>query len=115
MNRGDVGIVDFPFASGTSAKLRPALVVQNNRDNRRLSNTIVAMITGNIRRAGEPTQLLVDPATPEGGTSGLRKPSVINCVRLFTVEQQDIVAVIGHLSAPSMQNIDACLRAALSL
>jgi len=60
MKRGDVVIIDFPFVSGASAKRRPALVVQNDRDNQRLSNTIVVMITGSLRRAGEPTQLLVD-------------------------------------------------------
>ena len=45
MKRGDVVLVDWPFAGGAGAKLRPALVVQNDRDNQRLTNTILAMIT----------------------------------------------------------------------
>jgi mRNA interferase MazF len=45
VNRGDVVLVDFPFPRGGS-KLRPAVVVQNDTDNGRLLNTIVAQITG---------------------------------------------------------------------
>jgi mRNA-degrading endonuclease toxin of MazEF toxin-antitoxin module len=48
MRRGDIVIVAFPFATGGGGKNRPAVVVQCDRDNRRLSNTIVAMITGNV-------------------------------------------------------------------
>jgi mRNA interferase MazF len=52
MKRGDVVIVDFPFQDIPGSKVRPALVVQNDAENQRLSNTIVAMITGNLRDAG---------------------------------------------------------------
>jgi mRNA-degrading endonuclease toxin of MazEF toxin-antitoxin module len=61
MNRGDIVIVDFSPAS-PSAGIRPAVVVQNDRDNARMQNTIVAQVTSNIRRAQEDTQLLIDPA-----------------------------------------------------
>jgi len=53
MKRGAVVIVDFPFATGASAKVRPAVIVQNDRDNKRIRNTIIAMVTGTLRRAGE--------------------------------------------------------------
>jgi len=56
MKRGDVVIVEFPYADGRRGKNRPALVVQNDRDNQRLTNTVVAMISGNTRYASEPTQ-----------------------------------------------------------
>lgn len=51
MRRGDVVLVDFPYTSGLEAKVRPAVVVQNDRDNQRLTKTVVAMVTGNVRRA----------------------------------------------------------------
>jgi mRNA-degrading endonuclease toxin of MazEF toxin-antitoxin module len=51
VHRGAVVIVDWPFASGQGRKPRPALVVQNDRDNQRLQNTILAMITSMTRRA----------------------------------------------------------------
>ncbi len=35
VQRGDIVLLDYPYLSG-GAKMRPALVVQNDRDNRRL-------------------------------------------------------------------------------
>ena len=115
MNRGDVVVVEFPFADGSRGKNRPALVVQIDRDNRRMANTIVAMISGNLRHATEPTQVLVDPNTFAGASSGLHGPSVVKCNNLFTVRQQDIWQVIGRLSDPLLHEVNNGLRAALDL
>jgi mRNA interferase MazF len=90
MTRGDVVIVEFPYADGRRGKNRPALIVQNDRDNQRLSNTVVAMISGNIRHAAEPTQVLVDPATQAGGPSGLHGPSVVKCCNLYSAAARHI-------------------------
>ena len=35
VQRGDVVLVDYPYPGGGGAKVRPALVIQNDRDNRR--------------------------------------------------------------------------------
>jgi mRNA interferase MazF len=114
--RGDVVIVAFPYVDGGRGKNRPALVVQGDRNNQRLLNTIVAMITGNVRLAStEPTQLLIDPATPEGQASGLSHPSVVKCENLFTVRQQDILRTLGSLPASMMNRVNDCLRATFEL
>jgi mRNA-degrading endonuclease toxin of MazEF toxin-antitoxin module len=42
-SRGDIVLIDMPFSGGGGSKIRPVLVVQNDRDNQRLSNTIVAL------------------------------------------------------------------------
>jgi mRNA interferase MazF len=114
MKRGDILIVDFSVYS-PGEKVRPALAVQNDRDNSRMRNTIVALITGNVRRAGEPTQLLIDRSHPDFAGSGLHKESVVNCSNLITIRQQDTLHVIGRLSQETMRQVDACLRAALDL
>ena len=36
VQRGDIVLLDYPYLSGGGEKMRPALVVQNDRDNRRL-------------------------------------------------------------------------------
>ncbi len=87
VQRGDVVLVDYPYSGGGGTKLRPALVVQNDRDNRRLLNTIVAQITSVTRRSAEPTQIVIDLATPEGMQSGLRQDSVVNAVNLLTLDK----------------------------
>lgn len=98
-----------------SAGVRPALVVQNDRDNARLRNTIVAQVSTNIRRAGEDTQILVDANHPDWLSSGLRHPSVVNCSTVYTIEQADVARIIGSLSTTTMLEIDECLKAALAI
>jgi len=115
MTRGDVVVVEFPYADGNRGKNRPALVVQNDRDNYRLANTVVAMISGNLRHASEQTQVLIDPATPVGASSGLHGPSIVKCCNLYTVRQQDILRKIGRLSDQLLTGVDTALKDALDL
>ncbi len=115
VHRGDVVILNFPFTNGKQSKVRPALVIQNDTDNQRLPKTIVAMITGNIRRSHEPTHLLVDPTTKDGASSGLIGPSLAVFVNLFTVDQSAILRTLGKLSVSQMCQADSCLQVALSL
>lgn len=115
VHRGDVVLIQFPFASGAAAKLRPALVVQGDRNNARLTNTLVAAITTTTHRSGEPTQFLIELATPVGKQSGLLKDSVVSCENLATIEQTRVARVIGSLPADAMLTINACLKAALGM
>jgi mRNA interferase MazF len=114
--RGDVVLVRFPFSDGSLGKKRPALVVQCDRNNQRLANTIIAMISTNISLADqEPTQLLVDPGTPAGRRSGLVSPSVVKCENLFTIEQSLIERIIGRLPEASIADVELCLKASLGI
>jgi mRNA interferase MazF len=115
VQRGEVVIVRFPFASGTGAKARPALVIQNDRNNSRMTNVILAAITTTTFRSQEPTQLLIDLKTPEGRQSGLLKDSVVSCENLATVEQSHVIRTIGSLPADAMHNVGVCLKISLGL
>ena len=113
VSRGDVVLALYPFAAGRGGSRRPALVVQNDRDNEQLHNTIVAQITTNLRRATEPSHLLIGRMTPEGQQAGLLHDSVVSCSNLATVYEDRIDRVIGHLPEAVMRRVDACLKAAL--
>jgi mRNA interferase MazF len=115
MNRGDVVIVPFPFQDRPGEKIRPAVVVQSDAESRRLANTVLAMVTGNLADAGQPTTVLVDPATPDGAGSGLTGRSLVKCYNLTTMRQRRVLHVIGHLSAAVMQKVNDALKAALDL
>ena len=108
-------LLSMPFAQGGGAKIRPAVIVQNDRNNVRLNSTIVAAITRNVSRVNLPTQLLIDPATAAGKGSGLYAPSAVTCESLFTVGRNLIHRTIGRLSADVMQQVNECLKAALEL
>lgn len=78
MNRGDIVTVDFSRCDPAD-KVRPALILQNDRDNARMAKTIVAFITGNVRRSAEDTQYLITRSHPDFPASGLRRDSIMNC------------------------------------
>lgn len=116
MNRADFVIARFPYAGGTGFKVRPAVVVQSDRLNAKLHNTIMAMIPGNIALVGrEPTQFLIDPSTPEGTSSGLNHPSAVKCENLMTIPQRDVIRIVSHLSDTLKLKLQDCLSQALNL
>ena len=95
--------------------MRPALVVQADRNNLRMSNTILAAITTTAHRNHEPTQLLLEVGTPAGRQSGLLKDSIVSCENLATVEQTLITRVIGTLPAAVMAQVNDCLKSSLGM
>lgn len=115
VQRGDVVMVWFPFASGKGGKRRPALVLQNDDDNQKLANTVIAQITGNLQRIGDKSHVLIEVATSEGQQSGLLHDSMVSCNNLATIEQSLIDKVIGSLSPLLMQKVNDCLKAALEI
>lgn len=115
IRRGDVVVVEFIHSDLRNSSMRPALVVQSDRNNQRIQNTIVAQITSRLRLLHEPTRLLIDPSTPEGQSSGLHMLSVVTCENLLTLQQDLIHATIGHLPDATMKRIDDCLKEAMGI
>jgi mRNA interferase MazF len=113
--RGDVLLVRYPFSSGTGAKVRPALVVQNDQNNRRLTNVIVAAITTTTHRSGRATQLLIDATGAVGRHAGLLRDSVVTCENLATIDKGLILRNIGSLPDVVMDQVNDCLKAALGI
>lgn len=113
-SRGDIVLVDYPFSDRTGSKVRPALVVQADALNTRITDTILAAISRSTHRASA-TQLLIELSTPDGAQSGLRQNSMIQCENLLTFDQRQIIAKIGGLTHGLMQQIDRCLKTALEL
>jgi mRNA interferase MazF len=115
LQRGDIVLVQFPYTSGTGSKMRPALVVQSDQNNKRLSNVILAPITSTTHRQNEPTQFVVDPASAEGQGSGLKHPSVVTCENLSTVAQTLVKRRLGRLADPAMKKVNESLKEALGI
>lgn len=108
MRRGDIVLAELPYSDRSGVKKRPALVIQCDRNNRRLDDVILALITSTTSRADiEPTQLPIDISTPEGKTTGLLHPSTVKCEHLITLHRQFIGRVIGRLSTEAMRGVDS--------
>ena len=116
LRRGDIVLANLPYSDQTGSKVRPALVVQCDRNNDRLDDVILVMITSVIARAtAEPTQLFVEISAPEGQSSGLLRDSAVKCEHLVTLDRSLIGRVIGQFPPGVMRKIDGCLRESLGL
>jgi len=90
--RGDLVLVLFPNSDLRTAKRRPALVIQALNLGAGLPQTIVAMITGNLARAGHSSRVAVRLESPEGRAAGLRTDSVIMADNIATVADSEILS-----------------------
>jgi mRNA interferase MazF len=116
VRRGDVVLVDYPFSDRMGSKVRPCLMVQCDRNNQRLDDTIVVTITSRTQHvAAEPTQLLVVRKTPAGRQSGVLFDSAVQCENILTVDLQFIHRKIGSLPPDEMVPVGNCLKAALEV
>lgn len=111
--RGEVVLVLFPESNLVTARRRPALVVQATDLQTGLAQTIVAMITSNLTRAGHRSRVMIERESPRGKQMGLRTDSVVMTDNMATVLDSEIDRVIGRCN--DMTAIDAALRQTLAL
>lgn len=112
-HRGDVVLVLYPDSNQRTAKRRPALVVQADRLGSGLPQTIVAMITSNMARAGHPSRVVVRIDGQGEDGSGLLMDSVIMTDNVATIHESEIERVIGKFAR--MSELDAALCVTLGL
>ena len=114
--RGDVVLARVQFVTDpTQIKLRPAVVIQNDRGNRVSPNLIVATISSRLPRRAYPTDFVIRRGSPESEGSGLDRDSVVEGENIFTIPKDDIARRIGRFNHLATQEIDRCLRRSLAL
>lgn len=106
--QGDVVLVLFPDSNLQTAKRRPALVVMASDLQTGLPQTIVAMITSNLARAGHPSRVRIDKTCSAGRDMGLLTDSVVMTDNLATILESEIDRIIGR--CPEMPSIQSALR-----
>jgi mRNA interferase MazF len=85
--RGDVVLVLFPDSNLRTSKRRPALVVQADQLSAGLPQTVVAMITSNMARAGHARPVVVRGEGESAKGSGLLMDSVVMTDDLATIQR----------------------------
>ncbi|MFL5340086.1 MAG: type II toxin-antitoxin system PemK/MazF family toxin [Gemmataceae bacterium] len=115
LNRGDVGLAGFPHTAGARGKKRPVVVVQADAYQQSLRHVVVAEITRNLALASDPAGFLIDISTPDGKATGLLTDSVVTGVLIATIDVDRVDRVIGRLSTTMLQQLEACLKAALGI
>lgn len=80
---------------------RPHVVVQNDVFNRsRIRTVVVCVLTSNLRRAGDPGNVLLAP-----GEANLPEQSVVNVSQISTVDRDQLGDMIGVLSGERVREI----------
>lgn len=112
MTRGEIWWVDLPEPRGSESGLRrPVLIIQADAFNRSGIRTVmVAVITGNLRLAEAPGNVLL-PAK----ISGLPRDSVVNVSQLLALDRSFLTEDVGKLPGRLQAKIDAGLRLVLEL
>lgn len=112
IKRGDVVLVDLsPTWGAEKSKTRPCVVIQNNTGNKFSSQTIVAVITSQKEMKKEyPTDVWVD-----SGEGGLKKPSVVQCDQIRSIDKQRIVSVFGCFDSIIMRKINRALTISMDI
>jgi mRNA interferase MazF len=106
-NRGDIFWVGPEAARGSvPGNAHPHVVIQDDVLNRsRVESVVVCAATTNLKRAGEPGNVLL-----EAGEGNLPKASVLVVSQVSAVEKAALGAYIGTLSAARVEQVLAGMR-----
>ena len=103
--RGEVWLVNLDPTIGVEIqKTRPAVIIQNDIQNRYSPLTIVLPLTSAVKRLG-PTTVLVHP--PEGG---LDRPSVILVNHIRAIDQRRLIKRLGRLTPETLDKVAQALK-----
>ena len=90
--KGKIVLLPFPFTDLTKAKLRPALVVLESKE-----DVVVCFISSKVFRTISETEILLSSKHKEFEPSGLKTDSVIRLDKIATILKELIVGEIGNI------------------
>lgn len=102
---GDVVLVAFPFTNLQATKKRPAVIVSSHTYQQTRPDVILMAITSQVK-----AELVTGEAIlQDWQAAGLAKPSMLKPL-IATLEQAQIVKVMGQLSAADQQRLGNVLQ-----
>ena len=110
VRRGDIYMADLRGDWVDSVcRIRPVLIVQNNKGNAHSTSYIAALITSQPKKY-LPTHITL------GRKAGLRKQSTVLCEHLVTVRKDMLMSFIGTIvNTPEEKKLDRALAVSLQL
>jgi mRNA interferase MazF len=99
----DVVAVPFPFTDRDATKRRPALVISNERFNQQHNQLVLAMITTTTDKVWPSDASLID-----WQEAGLKVACHFR-LKLFTLDQNLALKIIGHLSSKDVKSVQSAL------
>ncbi len=111
VKRGDIYLADLSDANGSEqGKVRPVVVIQNNRGNKYSPTTIVACLSSKVYSKHHlPTHYLL----PEG--LGLKYKSMVMCEQIRVLDKSRLQKKIATIGRLDMMAIDRKIKISLDL
>jgi mRNA interferase MazF len=111
--RGQVVVVSVPFSDQTGSKLRPALIVSDERFHRALPDVVVCPVSSQPRYYRRPGP--GDCPLRRWQAVGLRHPSTVRISNIVSIEKSLIDRVLGTVRDGDLATVVGGLREAFGL
>jgi mRNA interferase MazF len=108
MKPGDIYLANFPFGDVAGMKLRPVLLLTGPVGP--VPEILVAYISSVIPNQPLPSDMLLDPNTPEFRATHLKVPSALRLHKLATIHCASLARYLGALNAPRRTEVLTKLR-----
>ncbi len=111
VKRGEIYLANLDNAYGSEqSKVRPVVVIQNNKGNKHSPTTIVACLSSKINtKAHLPTHYLIRY------NKDLKYQSIVMCEQIKVIDQSRLLKKITKLDKRQMTSINKCIKASLDL
>ena len=113
MHPGDVYLAKFPFGDVPGMKLRPVLALTGAVGS--VPEILVAYISSVTPAPILPSDLILDPTTPEFRSTRLKSKSVLRLHKLATIHCSSLARLLGKLDPSSFSLVSSKLKQLLSL
>lgn len=109
MKRGDIYFANLdPVIGSEQGGVRPVLIIQNDLGNRFSPTVIILPLTSRMGKAPLRTHVPITP--PQGG---VRRPSIILCEQVRTLEKSRLRQFLGTLGGDKMALVERALALAV--
>jgi len=112
--KGDIVVVRFPFVLRNGSEVqkgRPALVISDDKAERRHNDVILSAITSHVAANTMDLELIVEPVR----SSGLLKRSLVRLDFIMTIPEGLISRKIGELPEELLQRLESKLKRSLGI
>lgn len=113
MKCGDICLVQYPFTDGSAAKLRPVLIVSDDRFHGGEDIVVVPISSTPLKH--ERWCVLLDLSSPHFVGTGLKYPSAIKCTKPLTIARRLFQRKLGRLPPSVMEEVRIILAELFSI
>lgn len=108
--RGEIYFADFGDTPGASInKIRPALIISNNRGNAHSPTVIVVALSSKYKKMNLPTHILMESNT------GLKRRGIVMTEQVKTLDKTSLLEKCGQVSEAFLERVNRAVAISMGL